>query len=428
MGLYLPNRVKYGVNSAPGTGTITLGTLVAGFLALPSVSSGTAYKVAYFVEDTISGSAVCEVGDGTLTYSGTQWTLTRNVLQSSSGVGVALSLTSAALVGFTLRAGDFFSFYGGFVNKFRNGNFDIWQRGTSLTVTTSGAYTADGWIVTPTGASVTVSQDSTRPSGADNLLALKIAGAASVTAVNLVQRIESYVAAPLANQLCTVKFKVYNSTGSTITPTIKLDHASAVDNFGTVSNDLAATNLQSCANGAWTDVAYSFTAGANVINGMQVTLGFGAIGSGSYVEVTGADIRITPDVATGLCNLPPFPELRPIHQELAFCKRYLRSTYGNGVTPGTATRNGLAGACAYAGSSPEATTINYGDEMRAPASVSYWDGAGNASRVSIYTASAWTDNLSGGTFGLTNGVSGFTIYNLGGAGIPLFHYFASAEL
>ena len=48
---------------------------------------------------------------------------------------------------------------GGLVNKFRNGTMDIWQRGTSsLTATTSGAYTADGWIVLPTGASVTCSQ------------------------------------------------------------------------------------------------------------------------------------------------------------------------------------------------------------------------------------------------------------------------------
>ena len=52
---------------------------------------------------------------------------------------------------------------GGHLNKFRNATMDLWQRGTSsITVSTSGAYTADGWIVLPTGASVTAAQASGR--------------------------------------------------------------------------------------------------------------------------------------------------------------------------------------------------------------------------------------------------------------------------
>jgi hypothetical protein len=42
----------------------------------------------------------------------------------------------------------------GFVNRFRNANFDIAQRGVTGTVATSGGYTLDGWIVVPTGASM----------------------------------------------------------------------------------------------------------------------------------------------------------------------------------------------------------------------------------------------------------------------------------
>src|SRR5580698_5904767 len=54
-------------------------------------------------------------------------------------------------------AAKMFDLPGGMRNKFRNGTMDLWQRGTaSMTVTTSGAYTADGWIVVPSGASVSV--------------------------------------------------------------------------------------------------------------------------------------------------------------------------------------------------------------------------------------------------------------------------------
>ena len=50
---------------------------------------------------------------------------------------------------------------GGLINKFRNGTFDVWQRGTSaLTASTGGAYTADGWIVKQTGAAFTCAQAS----------------------------------------------------------------------------------------------------------------------------------------------------------------------------------------------------------------------------------------------------------------------------
>ncbi len=400
MGLYLPNRSKYGVASAPGTSTsITLGTLVPGFLPLPNAASG--FPVVYYAEDTIGGSAVVEIGDATLTLSGSTWTLSnRNPYEQSNGTMSLLSLTSAALIGFSIRAGDFFGLPGGFVNRFRNPIMDIWQRGTSITVTTSGAYTADGWIVTPTGASVTVTQDSSR-SNPDNLLALKINGAASVTNVSVVQRIESFVAAPLANQTCTVRFKIYNSTGASMTPALKIDDASAgVDSFSSVSADLASTNLQACANGAWTDIAYTFVANANAIKGMQISLFFGAIGSGSYVEVTAADIRLTPFVATGLCATPPLTEKRPVHAEMAFCQRYLYSTYKNGVTPGSAMSIGMVETgFNYSGVWSMYFTFTFPVEMASAPAISYWDNAGNPSKL--------TQSPSTGGFGpVTNNVTG----------------------
>ena len=107
--------------------------------------------------------------------------------------------------------------FGGLVNKWRNAPLDVWQRGTSMTVTTSGQYTADGHFVLPTGASVAVAQASGRSLSVNSL---KITGATSVTDVQLKQPIESYVAAMLTSRVVTFQAQIYNNTGASITPTL----------------------------------------------------------------------------------------------------------------------------------------------------------------------------------------------------------------
>lgn len=378
MAIALANRVKLTVSGTPGTGTITLGNAVPGFNSLTaeaainaSIVSGA--TVAYFAEDTESGSAVFETGHGVITLSGSTWSLTRNVDISSSGAGVALSLTSAALVGVTFLAGDWWSNNGGFVNKFRNGNFDIWQRGTASTsISTSGATFADGWIISPGGAAVTAAQDASR-ANPDNTLALKITGASGNTSLAILQRIESFIAAVLAGQVCTVKFKIFNDTGAAITPVLTVGHASAVDNFTTVDTDIAAQSLQSCPNNAWTTVAFTFTAAANSINGMQVTLSFGALGAGASVEVTAADIRLTPFVPSGELNFaPPTPEFRPIGAELALCQRYFSKSFPQGTPPANNTAAAYNGIATGDGSSVASQFIHWPQTMRATPTVTFF--------------------------------------------------------
>ncbi len=84
---------------------------------------------------------------------------------------------------------------GAFINEFPNGTMDVWRRGTSsMTVTASGAYTAEGWFVQPAGVSVTVGA----ASGLDYTVnSLQITGATGVTDVTLKQPIESYISAAL---------------------------------------------------------------------------------------------------------------------------------------------------------------------------------------------------------------------------------------
>jgi hypothetical protein len=211
----------------------------------------------------------------------------------------------------------------GFVNKIRNGTMDVWQRGTAaMTVTTSGAYTADGWIVLPTGASVTAQ------AAAGRLLtvnSLKVTGNASVTDVTIKQRIESFMAAPLTSQNVTVQAWVLNSTGASITPTLTVRHANAADNWSAYTQDVGAVPLQGCANGAWTQVAYTFAASASSAKGLEIVLDFGSSFSTSSasLQIAEVDVRVaSPSAAIGLTAAPPTPELRPYPAELALNQRY----------------------------------------------------------------------------------------------------------
>lgn len=219
------------------------------------------------------------------------------------------------------------NYLGGFINKFRNGGMDVWQRGISalaVGATTVSAYTADGWMVAATyssGAGPVISQTTGRLLTKNSLL---ITGASNVTDVKLRQRIESLIAASLCSQTVTVQAQIYNNTGGSITPTLTVTRATAgADNYSSGSPDINAVSLQACANTAWTKVAYTFSANVASYNGLEIMFDFGNnLASGQSVQITELDIRVTPGVATGQNSNPPSPELRPITLEQAACFRY----------------------------------------------------------------------------------------------------------
>jgi len=238
---------------------------------------------------------------------------------------------------------------GGDRNKFRNGTFDIWQRGSSgTTITTAGAYLADGWIVLPTGASVTADRQNSDLSL--SYYSLRVTGAASVTDVIVKQRIEGFMAAPLVGQNVTVQAKIFNNTGGSITPTLTVKRANAQDNWGATTTDVNAVSLQVCPNAAWTLVAYTFAANASSYNGLEVAFDFGNNFSttGKSIQICQCDISATPNLSTGLQTTPPIAEMRPIGIELPLCQRYFQQTTS------TTLNNAYASAWAFS------TTVVFG--------------------------------------------------------------------
>ena len=322
---------------------------------------------------------------------------------------------------------------GGMVNKFRNGAMDVWQRGNgSITVTTAGGYTADGWSVLPTGASVGVAQAGGRLLTKN---ALQVTGATSVTDVIVKQRIESLVAAAFCSQTVTVQAQIYNGTGGSITPTLTIKHASAQDNWSSPVTDLSAAGLQTCPGSSWTQIAFTFSASAGSYNGLEVSFDFGNnFGANTKtVQITECDIRVTPGAATGLNSNPPPPELRPVAMELAFCRRYARSSYAPGIAPGSSLASSiiipnLAGSAITNGNAY--WMVNFDSPMRATPTVTLYSYNGNAGQVTNAATSDQGANTAAANF---VSAAGFVVYNNSGSTLSIgangfVNYFANAEL
>jgi len=288
----------------------------------------------------------------------------------------------------------------GFVNKLRNGTFDVWQRGTGAISCASGSntYVADGWIIYP---NVTVTAGMGPGIAGGCIQSLQINGAAGATAVNVVQRIESAVATPLAGQRVTFQAMVANNTGATITPQLSSYYAGARDNWSVAPiADLSAVNLQSCPNGAITKVAYTWTVSGNAWQGYEIFLTLPV--TAGNVQIAAADLRATPGLPVGLNNNPPPPELRPVATELAFCQRYL-ARWGNG----------LVGQGAYSSATIGTLSINY-PTMRVSPTVTYglntgFTFAGLAATWNTFTGTTQFASVgmtvSGGTIGLPANLS-----------------------
>ena len=231
--------------------------------------------------------------------------------------------------------------FGGFVNRLRNGTFEVWQRGSSISVPAGVAtMTADGWYGIAAGVAMTVALGDARASpptsgGVSIATMLTITGAAGLTNASIQQNIESFVAAVLDANIVTFQAQIYNNTGAAFTPQLAVNKWTTADTPSSAANDLGYTNLQPCPNGVWTRVAYTYLAGA-LGNGAGVYLNFGNAlnGAANRVYVAAADFRVTPKLPIGLCSNPPPPEMRPAGMELSFCQRYYQQTASNFMCSG----------------------------------------------------------------------------------------------
>jgi len=247
-------------------------------------------------------------------------TLQTSIIQASGSTTPNLTLDTAGnatVGGMVVPASSFKR------NKLINGSMNVYQRG-SVNATTSGAYTLDRWFVTPTGATVTVTQ-STSTVPTNFTASLNVAGAASVTNVSAYQRIESINCQELVSGAkVTVSGYIYQSTGSAVTTaTVALTTPTASDNYTSTSSAATTYTIPSFASATWTYFNNTFTLTTGCTNGLQVTIALGtSLTTGSF-NLTGLQAEVG-SVAT--------PYERQIYSDqLAQCLRYYyRTTGGSG--------------------------------------------------------------------------------------------------
>lgn len=128
----------------------------------------------------------------------------------------------------------------------------------------------------------------------------------------------------------------------------------------------------------------------STVNGVAATTDvFQVTGVGSLPLVAGVTIGDIPDSAHS-----PFL-VRAFDDEILRCRRHYRKSYDYGTVPGVAARVGLVGGPYFTSpSNYDGPTFSFGQIMRADPSISYWDGAGGASKVSGLTGATWTDGVS----------------------------------
>jgi len=203
----------------------------------------------------------------------------------------------------------------GFRNKVINGDFSIWQRGTSFNISSnSNTFCADRWQIQSQGGTAVASQQTFTPgilSGIETSYYLRLVQSVGTANTLIINRLEDV--RTLAGQSITVSYWAKASASTTITARFDQD-------FGSGGSSRAANGGNSnTITTSWARYSSTFTVAS--INGKT-------IGSSSYVEFFlyyPNTAGITVELAGVQLEAGTFAtsfEQRPQQIELSMCQRY----------------------------------------------------------------------------------------------------------
>jgi hypothetical protein len=200
--------------------------------------------------------------------------------------------------------------------------------GTTVPTASTGYPIVDRWFVYSTGANVVAAQ--VAGTGSNRNL-LQVAGAASVTAVGIGQRIESLNSYDLSGKTCTLSVSIANSLLTTVTWTAY--YATTTDTFGTIGTP-TKTQIATgtfTVNSTLTRYSTNISVPAAATTGIEILFTVGAQTSGTW-QID--DVQFEEgSIAT------PF-ERSLFPSQLSQCQRYYSKSYLIDSGPGTATSIG----------------------------------------------------------------------------------------
>lgn len=318
----------------------------------------------------------------------------------------------------------------GLRNRLINAGMQIQQRG-SISVTASTAYGPDRWLVqiaSATGISATsnIAALTGSPSGFGSY----ITGTWTLGRPYWAQRIESKNVRDFVNKQVTVSGYINMPSGVNDTLDVRLQYATATDNF--TSTTLIATNTTTSITGG-SAVFFSTTFSsatmnvANIANGLEVAIFKTTnVTHGTSASYVLSCVQLEIGIST------PF-EQRPYGMELALCQRYYEKSYDMSFAPGSITALGAVtwNCNTFSATAYPRVAVSYAVNKRTTPGVTLYNTAtgSSAAGTCVRNNDASTDVLGSAA---VIGERGFTVQQalttLTSGNWMLTHYVASAEL
>ena len=320
-------------------------------------------------------------------------------------------------------------------NKIINGDFGIWQRGTSFSNPATTAYNADRWLVEHdgTGATRTISQQTFTPAAApvasyesQYFLQYAVSGGTSNTFQQIEQRIEDV--RTFAGQPVTFSFWAKGDAARTINILVNR-------NFGSGGSAADQSSVGSTLNITTSWARYSVTATMASVSGKT-------IGTSSYLQwimrfaaATAQTVSIWGVQLEYGSTATPFQTASggSPQAELAMCQRYFQKSYPQGIAPATNSTlsGGVSSGQGSAGIGANWNGVRLPVVMRTAPTVTMY--SYTSSTVNTISNAAGTDQAANSGTAAGAGDAGFLVFNNAGAIVTtlngtIIHYKAEAEL
>jgi hypothetical protein len=295
-------------------------------------------------------------------------------------------------------------------NPVLNSAFQVWQRGTSVSIAAStgitSAYTADRWTC-PTNANqaMTISRQATNDT--TNLPNIQYcarvqrnSGQTGTTVMYFGNNFESINSVPFAGK--TVTFSFYARAGANYSPTSNILNMSLQTGTGTDQNffgytgGVGAIDQNNTLTTTWQRFTATATLATNIteLNVKFIWTPTGTAGANDYFEVTGVQLDI------GSVALPFRTYAGTIQGELAACQRYFPLVVVQETTGYAYTTNGAI----YSVQFPvQARTTPTGMTILSGTAIAYAANIGTTVTPSFNTGSVTMANMVATGFTITTG-------------------------
>ena len=324
-------------------------------------------------------------------------------------------------------------------NAVLNSAFNVWQRGTSISLTASNAYTyvSDRWG-TSTGANQACTISIAATGDTTNLPFIQYAlryqrnsGQTGTGGLSLAQNFETINSIPFAGKTVTMSFyarKGANYSAASSALLVYLATGTGTDQnqqtTGFSGQALPINGSTATLTTTWQRFSYSATIGATATQLCPI-FSFtptGTAGVNDYYEVTGVQIEIAGSASAYSPNASTF------EGELAACQRYYQalSTTPSGVMVYGGSTSGGFSANAY-------SNYSFPVQMRTTPTITFYAHDGSAGQVTLYVAttaikSTSVASIGASTWGWSGNFTSATWSTNADSGLLAYGYKAEAEL